>query len=104
MVATHLTKGLEHEALGDDSRHWHGGPYYAGKMGFCPGYEGATRVAHPTGVTEDGTKCSVRLHRRGGARESELPQAEEMKIGGVGAEKASVDSGLEMMPKDWVVG
>ena len=42
--------------------------------------------------------------QEGGARESELPQAEEMKIGGVGAEKASVDSGLEMMPKDWVVG
>src|SRR2546427_13098246 len=64
MVATHLPKGLENEALGDGSRHWHGGPSYAGKMGFCPGCEGATRVAHKAGVTQDGTKCSVRLHRR----------------------------------------
>src|SRR6266581_4033184 len=64
MVATHLTQGLENEALGNGSRHWHGGPSYAGKMGVCPGCEGATRVAHIAGVTEDGTKRSVRLHRR----------------------------------------
>src|SRR6266571_7115397 len=49
---------------GDGSRHRHGGPSCSGKMACGPGCKGATRVAHTVGVTQDGTKCSVRLHKR----------------------------------------
>src|SRR2546428_12394392 len=41
-----------------------GGPSYAGKMACGPGCKGAAHVAHTAGVTQDGTNCSVRLHRR----------------------------------------